>query len=57
MSFSVREAVEMVKRVSGIDFEVEIAPRRTDLATIVGHALTWEQTLRGRALMDRALKS
>ncbi len=26
--FSVREVVEMVKRVSGIDFKVEIAPRR-----------------------------
>ena len=26
--FSVREVVEMVKRVSGVDFKVEIAPRR-----------------------------
>jgi UDP-glucose 4-epimerase len=34
--FSVREVVEMVKRVSGIDFKVEIAPRRTgDPAQIV----------------------
>ena len=59
----------MVKRVSGVDFKVEIAPRRPgdpaqvvaaseraraalgwkpqydDLATIVGHALAWEQRL------------
>jgi UDP-glucose 4-epimerase len=34
--FSVREVVEMVKRVSGIDFKVEIAPRRPgDSAQIV----------------------
>jgi UDP-glucose 4-epimerase len=26
--FSVREVVEMAKRVSGVDFKVEIAPRR-----------------------------
>ena len=26
--FSVREVVDMVKSVSGIDFKVEIAPRR-----------------------------
>jgi UDP-glucose 4-epimerase len=68
--FSVREVVEMVKRVSGIDFKVEVAPRRPgdpaqivaasdparmklgwtpqydDLATIVAHALAWEQKLR-----------
>jgi UDP-glucose 4-epimerase len=67
--FSVREVFEMVKRVSGVDFKVEIAPRRPgdpaqvvaaseraraalgwkpqydDLATIVGHALAWEQRL------------
>jgi len=67
--FSVREVVEMVKRVSGVDFKVEIAPRRPgdpeqivaacdraramlewtpqydDLATIVAHALAWEQKL------------
>jgi UDP-glucose 4-epimerase len=67
--FSVREVVEMVKRVSGVDFEVEIAPRRPgdpaeivaasdraramlgwephydDLATIIVHALAWEQKL------------
>jgi UDP-glucose 4-epimerase len=71
--FSVREVVEMVKRVSGVDFKVEIAPRRLgdpaqivaacdraramlgwtpqydDLATIIAHALAWEQRLR----MDR----
>ncbi len=58
----------MVKRVSGVDFTVEIAPRRPgdpaqivaaserarttlgwtprfdDLATIIGHALGWEQS-------------
>src|SRR5215471_18266312 len=34
--FSVREVVEMVKRVSGVDFKVEIAPRRPgDPAKIV----------------------
>ena len=68
--FSVREVAEMVKRVSGIDFKVEVAPRRPgdpaqivaasdparmklgwtpqydDLATIVAHALAWEQKLR-----------
>jgi UDP-glucose 4-epimerase len=68
--FSVREVVGMVKRVSGVDFKVAIAPRRRgdpaqivagadrvramlawtpqydDLATIIAHALAWEQTLR-----------
>ena len=68
--FSVRQVIEMVKRVSGVDFRVEIAPRRLgdpsqivaatdraramlawnpqydDLATIVAHALAWEQKLR-----------
>jgi UDP-glucose 4-epimerase len=68
--FSVREVVEMVKRVTGVDFKVEIAPRRPgdpaqivaasdrsramlgwtpqydDLATIIAHALAWEQKLR-----------
>jgi len=68
--FSVREVVEMVKRISGIDFKVEIVPRRPgdpaqivaasdraramlgwtpqydDLATIIAHALDWEQKLR-----------
>jgi UDP-glucose 4-epimerase len=68
--FSVREVVEMVKHVSGLDFQVEIAPRRPgdpaqivaaadrarallgwtpqfdDLATIIAHALAWEQRLR-----------
>jgi UDP-glucose 4-epimerase len=67
--FSVREVIEMVKRVSGVDFKVEVAPRRTgdpahiiaasdqarvklgwqpqydDLATIITHALAWEQKL------------
>jgi UDP-glucose 4-epimerase len=65
--FSVREVIGMVKRVSGVEFKVEIAPRRLgdpaqlvaapdrarmilawkpeydDLATIIGHALAWEQ--------------
>jgi UDP-glucose 4-epimerase len=69
--FSVREVIEMVKRVSAVDFKVEIAPRRPgdpaqivaasdrartmlgwtpqydDLATIIAHALAWEQKLRG----------
>jgi UDP-glucose 4-epimerase len=68
--FSVREVIETVKRVSGLDFKVELAPRRPgdpaqivaasdrariklgwkpqfdDLATIVAHALAWEQKLR-----------
>jgi UDP-glucose 4-epimerase len=67
--FSVREVVEMVERVSGVDLEVEIAPRRPgdpaqivaapdraramlgwtpqydDLATMIAHALAWEQRL------------
>ena len=67
--FSVREVIEMVKRVSGADFKVEIAPRRPgdpaqiiaasdraramlgwtpqydDLATIIAHALAWEERL------------
>jgi UDP-glucose 4-epimerase len=67
--FSVREVVEMVKRVSGVDLKVEIAPRRPgdpaqivaapdraramlgwtpqydDLATMIAHALAWEQRL------------
>ena len=68
--FSVREVIEMVKRVSGVDFKVEIAQRRPgdpakivaasdyicmklgwkpqydELATIIAHALAWEQKLR-----------
>ena len=68
--FSVREVVEMVKHVSGVDFKVEAAPRRPgdpaqivaasdrarmalgwtpqydNLATIIAHALAWEQRLR-----------
>jgi UDP-glucose 4-epimerase len=75
--FSVREVIEMVKRVSGVDFKVEVAPRRPgdpaqiiaacdrtrmivgwrpqydDLATIVAHALAWEQKLRGHVLHTR----
>jgi UDP-glucose 4-epimerase len=75
--FSVREVVEMVKRISGVDFKVEIAPQRPgdpaqivaacdraramlglkpqydDLATIIAHALAWEQKLRRHVLMDR----
>ena len=74
--FSVCEVVEMVKRVSGVDFKVEIAPRRPgdpaqivaasdraramlgwtpqydNLATIIAHALAWEQRLRRDLLMD-----
>jgi UDP-glucose 4-epimerase len=75
--FSVREMIEMVKRVSGVDFKVEVAPYRLgdpaqigaasdrartllgwtpqydDLATIIAHALAWEQRLRRDLLMDR----
>jgi UDP-glucose 4-epimerase len=75
--FSVREVIEAVKRVSGVDFKVAIAPRRPgdpaqivaasdraramlgwtpqydDLATIVAHALAWEQKLQRQALMAR----
>ena len=67
--FSVRQVVEMVKRVSGAHFKIEMAPRRPgdpaqivaasdrartmlgwtpqydDLATIIAHALAWEQKL------------
>jgi UDP-glucose 4-epimerase len=74
--FSVRETIEMVKRVSGVDFKVEIAPRRPgdpaqivaasdrsramlgwtpqydDLATIIAHALAWEQKLRKAGAID-----
>ncbi len=70
--FSVREVIEAVKRISGVDFNVEMAPPRAgdparivadsgqirrslhwqprydDLATIVGHALTWERELMRR---------
>jgi UDP-glucose 4-epimerase len=66
---SVREVIEMVKRVSGVDFKVELAPRRPgdpaqiiaasdrarrilgwtpqydNLATIIAHALAWEERL------------
>ena len=69
--------VEMVKRVTGVDFKVEIAPRRpgdpaqivaasdraramlgwtpqyNDLATIIAHALAWEQKLQRQVLMAR----
>jgi UDP-glucose 4-epimerase len=68
---SVREVVEMVKRISGVNFKVEITPRRAgdpaqivaaydcaramlgwtpqydNLATIIAHALAWEQRLGG----------
>jgi UDP-glucose 4-epimerase len=77
--FSVREVIEMVKRVSGVDFKVEIAPRRPgdpakivaasdyvrmklgwkpqydDLATIVVHALAWEQKLRQHGMTRGAV--
>jgi UDP-glucose 4-epimerase len=70
--FSVLEVIDTVKRVAGVDFKVEIAPRRDgdpaqivassqraretlgwqprfdDLATIVAHALAWEQALSKR---------
>jgi len=68
--FSVREVIDMVKRVSGVDFKVKVASRRLgdpvqiiaapdrarmmlgwtpqydNLATIIAHALAWEQRLR-----------
>jgi UDP-glucose 4-epimerase len=68
--FSVREVVETVKRVSGVEFKVETTARRPgdpaeivaiagrtrkvlgwepkydDLATIIVHALAWEQKLK-----------
>ena len=74
--FSVREVVEMVKHVSGVDFKVKTAPRRPgdpalivaasdraratlgwtpqydDLATIITHALAWEQRLQRHMPMD-----
>jgi len=74
--FSVREVIQMLKCVSGVDFKVEIAPRRAgdpariiaasdrarlmlrwtpeydDLATIIGHALAWEQRLRKKGVCD-----
>ena len=73
----VRQVIGMVKRVCGVDFNVEIAPRRPgdpaqivaasdrarstlewkpqhdDLATIIAHALAWEQKFRRHVLMDR----
>jgi UDP-glucose 4-epimerase len=75
--FSVREVVETVKRVSGVDFKVEIGSRRPgdpaqivaasgrvramlgwtpqydNLATIITHALAWDQELRRHVGMDR----
>jgi UDP-glucose 4-epimerase len=71
--YSVLEVIEAVKRVSGKDFPVELAPRRPgdpaaivaradrirerlgwrpqldDLATIVAHALAWEEKRKTRA--------
>ena len=70
--FSVLEVIDTIKRVAGVDFKVEMAPRRDgdparivaaserargalgwrprfdDLATIVGHALSWERELMTR---------
>jgi UDP-glucose 4-epimerase len=61
--FSVREVIDTVKRVAGIDFMAEDAPRRQgdparivaaskrirdDLSTIVTHALDWERRLTSR---------
>jgi UDP-glucose 4-epimerase len=75
---SVLEVIDMVKQVSGVDFPVEICPRRPgdpdrivassarvrevlgwtprydDLATIVAHALAWEQRLIGRNRAGRS---
>lgn len=70
--YSVREVIDAVRRVCGVDFEVRYAARRPgdavaivansdraraefgwtpaldDLDKIVGHALAWEEVLRGR---------
>ena len=44
--FSVFEVVEMVKRVSGVDFQVDIAPRRAgDPASIVANSQRARETL------------
>jgi UDP-glucose 4-epimerase len=44
--FSVFEVVEMVKRVSGVDFKVDIAPRRAgDPASIVANSQLARETL------------
>ncbi len=69
--------VGIVKRISGVDFKVEIAPRRPgdpaqivaaadrarailgstpqydDLATIIAHALAWEQKSRRARAVPR----
>jgi UDP-glucose 4-epimerase len=55
--FSVLEVIDTVKRISGVDFKVDLAARRAgdpaqpqldDLGTIVQHALAWERKLMAR---------
>ena len=51
--FSVREVIEMVKRVSGVDFKVEIAGRRPgDPARIVAAADRARATLHWKPEFD-----
>jgi len=51
--FSVLEVVETVKRVSGVDFNVEIAPRREgDPAQIVAGSQRARTTLRWQPRFD-----
>jgi UDP-glucose 4-epimerase len=51
--FSVREVVEAVKRVSGVDFKVENAPRRSgDPARIVADSAQIRRTLDWRPRFD-----
>ena len=51
--FSVREVVEAVKRVSGVDFKVENAPRRPgDAARIVADSAQLRGTLDWRPRFD-----
>jgi UDP-glucose 4-epimerase len=51
--FSVFDVVDTVKRVSGVDFRVEIAPRRDgDPAQIVADTTRARETLRGQPRFD-----
>jgi UDP-glucose 4-epimerase len=51
--FSVREVVEAVKRVSGVDFKVEMAPRRAgDPARIVADSAQIRKSLHWRPRFD-----
>ena len=51
--FSVLEVIEAVKRVSGVDFKVEIAPRRSgDPARIVADSALLRETIGWRPRFD-----